>query len=245
MQMIRKPLSILLALVMILSVFTIVPVVSAGAAETIAYVNAAGEDMGTQSCTPVTQNDTEWSDGWYAVTLYRTNANVIEISGTVNLILCDNVQYNAYKGIVLKPGSHLIIWGQSGGTGKLFADGDPGHAGIGGGDGETGSLTINGGKIDAYGGKGAAALGSATGDSGIITINGGSVSAKGSDAYVDSAGASGIGTGSGSMNNIYFTAVPRPRSAVIIVKPIVIILRSAPAPAPVIPAASTLPLAWR
>ena len=160
--------------------------------------------MGTKKCTLVTRDDTAWSNGWYAIMRYGNNSHIITVDGTVNLILCDNVQYYAQKGIVLNPGSHLIIWGQSGGTGLLYAYGENYYAGIGGGSGETGSLTINGGKIDAYGGKGAAALGSGTGDSGIITINGGKVSAKGSDAYVDSEGASANGTGSGTMNNIYF-----------------------------------------
>lgn len=103
MRILKRPLSILLALVMILSVFTVVPVVTAGAAETLAYVNSAGEDMGTQSCTPVTSNDTEWSDGWYAVMTHGINANLINVSGTVNLILCDNCTYFAYKGIDLAP----------------------------------------------------------------------------------------------------------------------------------------------
>lgn len=69
MQIIKRPLSILLSLIMILSVFTVVPVVFAGAAETatVSYVNAAGEDMGSKNCTVVGSNDSEWSDGWYAV----------------------------------------------------------------------------------------------------------------------------------------------------------------------------------
>ncbi len=151
MRKLRKPLSFLLALVMILSVFTIVPVVTAGAAITLAYVNSAGESMGTQNCTLVTSDDTAWSDGWYAVMTHGNTANTITVSGTVNLLLCDNVTYLAYKGIDLTPGSHLIIWGQSGGSGWLKAYGDPYHAGIGGA-GETGSLTISGGKVTAVGG---------------------------------------------------------------------------------------------
>jgi len=120
MQVIKKPLSILLALVMILSVFTVVPVVSAGAAETapIPYVNAAGEDMGTKNCTVVENHASAWSNGWYAVMNSRYTANVIRVSGTVNLILCDDIQFDAGKGIDLAPGSHLIIWGQSSGTGR-------------------------------------------------------------------------------------------------------------------------------
>ena len=136
--------SILPALAMILSVFTIVPI-TAGAAEiTIAYVNAAGEDMGTRDCTLVTSDDTSWEDGWYAVMNQSVFSSIIYVSGTVNLILCDDSVIIANKGIVLKPDSHLIIWAQSGGNGDLRAYGDSYYAGIGGGYAdETGSLTYS------------------------------------------------------------------------------------------------------
>ena len=127
------------------------------------------------------------------------------------LTFCGSCTFIANKGIVLNPGSHLIVWGQSGGSGTLKAYGESYRAGIGGYAGdwdniaaETGNLTINGGKIVASGGKGAPGLGSGTTDSGIITINGGTVTAYGSEAYVDSDGTPGIGTGSGTMNDVYF-----------------------------------------
>ena len=152
-----------------------------------AYVNAAGEDMGTQKCIPVTAVATTWSDGWYAVNGNVSIDSRIQVYGTVNLILCDGCNLNAIKGISLPEGSHLIIWQQSEGSGTLTATGaQKYHAGIGGYikdgndiDANYGSLTINGGKIYATGAEGAAGIGTSYGTSGTLTINGGEITATG------------------------------------------------------------------
>ncbi len=116
------------------------------------------------------------------------------------MILCDSPNGTftlvADKGIILNPDSHLIIWGQSGGTGKIQTYGEEYHPGIGGNasSGNSGNLTINGGNIIVSGGIGAPGLGSCGSDSGVITINGGSVNATGGH-IVDTGekGAPGIG----------------------------------------------------
>ena len=163
----------------------------------VAYVNAAGADMGTQTCIPVTEASIVWLEGWYAVTGNVSINTRIQVSGTVNLILADGASLNAAKGISLPQGSHLIIWAQSGGTGALTATGSERYyAGIGGYivDGGVmsenyGSLTINGGHITATGGEGAAGIGTSYGRSSVLTVNGGEVTATGGKY------ASGIGAG--------------------------------------------------
>ena len=207
MRNLKKLMIILWAAVMILGAATLLPDATAHA-ETVylSYVNATGDAMAAQKCEKVNNYDTAWSDGWYAVVTNNTViVNTVTVTGTVNLILPDGAKLTVWKGIDLRPGSHLIIWGGNSGKGQLIAEGDNYHAGIGGGsEAQTGSLTINGGTITAEGGKAAPGLGSYSGDSGIITINGGTVTAKGSITYVDADGAPGIGSGSGAMNHIYF-----------------------------------------
>ncbi len=168
-----------------------------GVGEDVAYVNAAGEAMGTQKGVPVTAAATTWSSEWYAVSGNVSIGNRVQVVGTVNLILCDGCNLNATKGISVPEGSHLIIWAQSGGTGSLTATGaQQYYAGIGGyiknGNNMAanyGSLTINGGRISATGGECAAGIGTSYGKSGALTVNGGEVTATGGQY------ASGIGAG--------------------------------------------------
>ncbi len=214
----KRALSLMLTICM---VFGLIPVMrlTAIAAEGIPYVNAAGEDMGSQSCIHVNTNNTNWSEGWYALTTSLYFTNTIYVNGTVNLILCDNPNnpdgkftLDATKGIVLNPGSHLIIWAQSRGTGKIDAmGGEEHHPGIGNyAPYDSGNLTINGVNISASGGKGAPGLGSCGSNSGIITINGGSVYINGGHDQDGNFGAPGIGASNmsdssiGTMNDIYF-----------------------------------------
>ena len=107
---------------LMIGVIFLVTATTAYATETdVVYVNAAGEDMGTEKCELVNSEVTTWSEGWYA----------------------------------MKFG--VIIWGQSESKGWLRIYGKTDyHAGIGGepDSSETGSLTINGGRITIQGGKG-------------------------------------------------------------------------------------------
>ena len=70
-------------------------------------------------------------------------------------------------------------------TGSLTANGGYHAAGIGGGDGHDGQVTITGGEITATGGYGAAGIGGGTGDTdagggdGDVTISGGTITATG------------------------------------------------------------------
>ena len=127
--------------------------------------------------------------------------------------------------IVLNPDSHLIVWAQSGGTGKINAyGGEEYHPGIGNyAPYNSGNLTINGGNFNVSGGNNAPGLGSCGSSSGDITINGGSVNATGGHKIDQEANAPGIGASdlsvsdtevfTGTMNNIYFTVGTRQRIA--------------------------------
>ncbi len=111
------------------------------------------------SCTPVTDSTTEWTDGgWYVVSGTVTISEPITVTGEVHLILVDGCTLNAEKGIVVTTGNSLTIYAQSGGTGTLMAtgtvDGNNASAGIGGSTSSpnSGTITIHGGVINAIGG---------------------------------------------------------------------------------------------
>jgi len=136
--------------------------------------------------------------GWYAVKSTATVSGRIHVSGSVNLILCDDVYLKASSGINVTGTDRLTIWAQSSGDhkGRLDAKGIEDSAGIGGGDEQSGGyITINGGEIVASGGSSGAGIGggarslSASCDGGHITINSGEISAYG--------GITGAGIGGG------------------------------------------------
>ena len=131
-------------------------------------------------------------------------------SATVNLTLAgENILKSAQRmaGLQAPAGSTLVITEAS--TGSLTATGGSGpelygSAGIGGGSGAGGMITINGGTVTAIGGSSTssstinrysgAGIGSGSGsnDGGTITINGGTVTATGG-SY-----SAGIGGGDGN-----------------------------------------------
>ena len=136
----------------------------------------------------VTENgSTAWNGGdgdvWYVVTENVEIGERVEVSGAVNLVLCDGVTLTVEKGIHVTGENSLTIYGQEAGDGKLEVKADENQAAIGGNTNEPGGImTINGGVIDAVGGKKAAGIGGgqeSKGLSGHITINNGNVYAKG------------------------------------------------------------------
>lgn len=166
----------------------------------VAYVDLSGETQVLQKSEyeEVTSDTALFSDGkWYAVTRDVFVYSRIEVSGSVNLILCDDATLTADKGVHLGNGGILTVWGQSGGTGELSTlHTDSKNAGIGGNNGEdAGELKVNGGRLIAYGGDFGAGIGGGdTGNGGSVTVNGGRVEATGSQ---DSAGIGGGDFGSG------------------------------------------------
>ena len=150
---------------------------------------------------------TAWENGkTYVVTETASTSTRITVSGTVNLILCDGKTLTASEGINVAENNTLNIYGQSGGTGTLEANGKGIRAGIGGGAGSTkqkcGAVNIHGGVVNATGNSDGAGIGSSSlynaGSSlekkpsgGTVTIYNGTVTATaGNDST-----AAGIGGG--------------------------------------------------
>ncbi len=158
----------------------------AGNVQTLKNIRVVHSDM----------NQTIGNDNWYAV----VGENVIEelaVRGIANLILADGAKLTVNGGIRVEADNSLNLYGQSGGTGELIANGGEGCAGIGGGlrdDGrrrDGGTVTVYGGTVTARGGNHGAGIGGGHwGAGGTVTINGGTVLATGSKY-----GGAGIGGG--------------------------------------------------
>lgn len=135
----------------------------------------------------------EGGEAWYVVNEVAEIGERVEVSGAVNLVLCDGVTLTAEKGIHVTGGNSLTIYGQEAGDGRIYATAIEEQAAIGGNIDEPGGiLTINGGTIDVKGGVDAAGIGGgfgSNGPGGYITINNGNVYAKGGSQ------AAGIGGG--------------------------------------------------
>ena len=145
---------------------------------TVPYVDANGATKTAENCLPVAAN---MSDGWYAVTEDSRFDGRVEISGAVNLILCDGMTLRANAGIHVPQGASLTIWAQSvSNTGKLVSAAKGGQAGIGSDNsGQCGVITINGGEVSGESDEGAGiGLGNGGKTSGQVIINGGTVTAK-------------------------------------------------------------------
>ncbi|MBQ0102971.1 MAG: hypothetical protein KBS99_02200, partial [Prevotellaceae bacterium] len=153
----------------------------------------------TSCATPVTWGEAG-KETWYVVTGKDVKLSQGAIcAGNVNLILADGAKltatgiadYSDYPNYIYTPGiqvsgagNSLAIYGQTAQSGQLEAIGPSGVAGIGGGEGCSGSnITINGGTVTAKGssaGIGGGRLGSGS----YITINGGTVTSIGGDAGI-------------------------------------------------------------
>lgn len=159
-----------------------------------------------QEMVVVEDETTSWNgeggEAWYVVNEDAEISERVEVSGAVNLVLCDGVTLTAEKGIHVTGENSLTIYGQEAGDGKINAKSERVQAAIGGNSDEPGGiLTINGGTIDANGGVNAAGIGGGFGGKGTagnITINSGNVYAKGGIQAAGIGGgiyASGVGDG--------------------------------------------------
>ena len=207
-QKIKRPLSFLLAVLMIIGMFAAVPFTASAAAGPVSYLvwdDAAQklvEMTGDNACntyTEVTADTATFEDGmWYVVNGEILNDNRITVTGTAHLILTDDGKLTTDKGINVANGSTLNIYGQGAGTGTVTAKSgtfDERGAGIGGKRNESGgTVNIYGGTVTATGSNGGAGIGGggygASGTGGTITIYGGTVTANGSGM-----GGAGIGGG--------------------------------------------------
>lgn len=205
MQKIQKSLSILLSFIMIISLFSIVPV-TANAADGIEYIYRSWDnDKGvlieeTRTCTSYTLMTNLQSgkshtlqSGWYIAG--NMTFGQLKVNGDVHIIVPDGVYMKVTKGIgIFSTGFSLSIYGQSQDSGVLDVTNSTNDAAaIGSNDYSAhGPITIYGGTVKAESDDDAAAIGSGRNyyAGRAISIYGGKVTAQGS-----SYGA-GIGTGS-------------------------------------------------
>ena len=124
-----------------------------------------------------------WTTGNYAGITCEGDATII-LSGTNTVKGIES----HYPGIYVPENKTVTIQG----TGSLTASSNGYGAGIGGGSGACGNITITGGNITATGGNGRAGIGCGTGACGNITITGGTITATGGNA---AAGIGGSNTG--------------------------------------------------
>ena len=197
--------------------------------EKVSYIDPT-EEQTAQTCdsaTEVTESDTTWgddnNDGWYVVNGDVTIGQRVTVTGDVHLILTDGASLDAAQGVNVGAGNSLTIYGQSDGTGELYANYNNGSrgmlqnasAGIGSNEYEgCGTITINGGRIFACGGVQGISAGAGIGcgwnpstyrGTESITINGGCVTTKGASAdYGGGAGIGGAGN-SGSISSVTIT----------------------------------------
>ena len=160
--------------------------------------------------TVMTSGTTTMNSGWYIVYSNVTISDRITVNGTAHLILCDGKTLTASKGITVNNGNTLNIYGQTSGTGVLYARGtqvnDAGYggtesAGIGStGHTTIGNITIHGGRITAIGASWSAGIGGGVnGGGGSVAIYGGTVNATGKDG---SSAAIGQASGDGMYYDI-------------------------------------------
>ena len=195
MQKLRKSLSILLSLIMVFSVFTIVPI-TGHAAGGIEYVertwdeNALAVKEEIKTCTDYTlmtnyqagKNHTLGS-GWYVAG--NTVFGELTISGIVHIIVPDGVEMIVEKGIIVKNGTDgygtLDIYGQSQDSGILNVfNSNNDRAAIGAKEGKYfGDINIHGGTVKAESDDDAAGIGSGKGEAlGWVRIYGGEGNAR-------------------------------------------------------------------
>ena len=148
------------------------------------YVDDAGAVQTRTNCIKLSsitdQSGVTLYPGWYVVDEDLTFSNRITAVGEVHLILANDTELEAQKGIYVPHGTMFHIWGQTDDQGMLTIDGigSENYAGIGGDKYHTcGGIRIHGGSINAQGGGECPGIGGAS-RYGII-ISGGSIYAHG------------------------------------------------------------------
>ena len=177
-----------------------IPVPMRSGVVSVSYIDADGTQK-SASATVVDSSMTTWGAGWYVVNSNVAIDSRITADGEVHLILADDCELTANKGITVRSTGSLTIYAQSTnermGTLKAAAT-DFNNAGIGADTyTDCGRVTINGGIVVATGGSGAAGIGGSGGNGGHVTVSGGMVTATGGDYGAGIGGGIGSGWGSG------------------------------------------------
>ena len=154
--------------------------------ESTASSNSVTIEAGAGKTVNVTLNNVniDTSETWKAAVsvIGKGNTN-IELNGNNTLTSGDGyagLEHNKKTDSEGKETSGtLTITDDKGDAGKLTATGGNQSAGIGGGSGNDGQVTITGGEITANGGKYGAGIGGGDVGNGTVTITGGSITATG------------------------------------------------------------------
>ena len=162
MKNLRKSVSILLTLVMIIGIC----ILPAAAEDTIRFIarswNASEKTVDAQTANCNTYTDLSQltshslASGWYVVKSSFTITNRLYVgNNTVNIILCDGATLTANDGIGVSKNGILNIYGQADDSGKIYAHYEKGpetediNKGVIGADsGDTGTIRIYGGSLD-------------------------------------------------------------------------------------------------
>ena len=98
-------------------------------AQSVNYIDAAGNAQTCDSYTTLPSSETTWT-GWYVASGTVEISTRVTVSGEAHLILSDDATLTIPKGITVTEGNSLAIYGQSGGTGQLtIASPESGYAG--------------------------------------------------------------------------------------------------------------------
>ena len=181
---------ILPLLVAVLMVFAMMPAQKAfAAADTTDAVYWDPNTKRTESqndCVIVESGNASWGvsseETWYVVKGKVEISDRVQVSGYVNLILCEDAELIVKQGInVLSPNSFIVWSEKKDGTGKLTAEGAPDEcAGIGGNsDRVSGEICLCGGTVTATGGADGAGIGGGSNYAGKVMIDGAMVTATG------------------------------------------------------------------
>ena len=210
----KKSVSILLAIIMVVSMFTVLPI-SASAASGVTYLDANGATKTCSSYEAFTGQRTLGAEGetkWYvAESNYTYNTpdtwsqNIspfINVYGDVHLIIKDGVKISIGAfGIKVRSGSSLTIYAQSTGSsmGELYSNGTTGEGeyfgrreGYPGIDVNEATLIINGGTVTGQAGRNRIGIDCS---GGTLTVNGGDVYgySRHGNAYAGTGDPEGIG----------------------------------------------------
>ena len=194
MKLLKKSVSILLVMTMIVSLFTIIPfeASAAGAVEYIyRYWDEANQRVAdeTKTCTSYTtitsQDDLTIGDGkWYVVNGDATIENRVTVSGTAHIILLSGTLRCMY-GIRLSKGNSLFVYPGKNSEGRLNPrTAHDEEASLGGNEGEDcGEFVFYGGTLEAHNYEwcsGGAAIGGGGegGSCGKLSFYGGTVDAS-------------------------------------------------------------------
>ena len=193
---VKKSVSILLTLTMMIGILVIIPI-EASAATGVSYIYRSWDGTNkkvvdtVKTCTDYTELDRRSGDhlkGWYVVSHNTTINSRLYVDDTdpVNIILCDGATLTCPKGFQISYYAKLNIYGQSGDAGKLVTH--PNSSSDFPGDSHAlieanGEFNFYGGKLEAECGteltrfKGAAIGGAKGKNSGTVNLYGGTVDA--------------------------------------------------------------------